>query len=215
MVEAREGVARRGGRLAADPCVRAPGSCRGSPGASDRASRGDPRYRRGARAPTPSRRKRRSRVSPLSMRDLSPRPSSRPALCRAAGCGACALRRSRPRWVRSRSRRSGCSRKAIFTASENAEATLAAGCSMIAARTIAGGGAKWKSAAIAPSSGASRRGGAGLEASPGRSPDRSYDRRHARRLFAGLGDGPGAALPHGAPGAHAAGRTDRHSGASA
>ena len=215
MAEARESVARS---KRPTGCGSAWPSARISPRiscAGDRASRGDPRYWRGARTSRRAAGDTRSRASRLFMRDLSPRPSSRPALCRAAGRGACAPRRSKPRWVRSRSRRSGCSRKAIFTASENAAATLAAGCSMIAARTTAGGGAKWRSAAIAPSSGGSRRGGAGLEPSPGHSPDRLSDRRNARRLLAGAGDRPGAALPHGAAGAHAAGRADRHSGANA
>ena len=215
MAEARQGVARRGRRLAAG---RGFASARISPPISSRrrpsfARRSTTSARRSGIAP--SRRKPRSPVSPLFMRDVSPRPSLRRAPCRAAGHGACALRRSRPRSVRSRSRRSACSRKAIFTASGNAEATLAAGCSMIAARTTGGGGAKWKSAAIAPSSGASRRGGARLEASRRRSPDRPHGRRDARRLLAGLGDGPGAALPHGAACAHAARRADRHSHAGA
>ena len=48
-----------------------------------------------------------------------------------------------------------------FRASGNAAATPAAGCSTTRARTTAAGGAKWRSAAIAPSSGGSRRGGAG------------------------------------------------------
>ena len=112
-------------------------------------------------------------------------------------------------------RRSGCSRKAISTASENAGVTRAAGCSMIAARTTAGGGAKWRSAAIAPSSVDLRRGGVRLEAPPGLSPDCSDGHRNACGLFAGLGDGPGAALPDGLAGAHAARGADRHSGASA
>ena len=161
------------------------------------------------------RRKPRSPVFPVSMPDLWPKPSLRPASRRAAGCGACALRRSKPRWVRSRSQPSACSLKVIFTASENARATLAAGCSMIAARTTAGGGVRWGCAAIAPSSGDWRRGGAGLEPSPGHSPTRSYGRRNARRLFAGAGDGPGEALPHGAAGAHGRWGPDRHSGANA
>ena len=45
----------------------------------------------------PNRRRRRSPASPLSMRDVSPRPSWRLALTRVAGHGACALRRSRRR----------------------------------------------------------------------------------------------------------------------
>ena len=101
-----------------------------------------------------------------------------------------------------------CSRKAIFTASGNAAATPAAGCSMIGARTTAVDGAKWRSAAIAPSSGGSRRGGAGLEPPPGLSPDRSLGRCNARRLLAGAGDRPGEALPHGAAGADAARRRE-------
>ena len=157
----------------------------------------------------PSRPRRRSPAFPLCTRDLSLRPSLRRAISRAAGAGACARRLSKPRLARSRSPRSGCSPRAIFTGSGNAAVTPAAGCSMIAARTTAGGGAKWRSAAIAPSSGGSRRGDAGLEGSPGHWPHSSPGRRDARRLLAGAGDGPGAALPHGAAGAH--GRRDRGS----
>ena len=111
---AREGVACRRGRLAADARGRAPGSRRGSPG--DRRSRFATRstisaWRSGI---APNRPKPRSPASPPFMRDVSPRPSSRPALRRVAGSGACALRRSKRRWVRSRSPRSGCSPKAIL-----------------------------------------------------------------------------------------------------
>ena len=177
-----------GGRLAANPCVRARGSCRGSPGASDRASRGDTRYWRGARASRQAARSgaRQSFRSPCAI-------CRRGRACARNHVVPVALERSRfagrSRLGSDRARRaSACSRKAIFTASENARVTLAAGCSMIAARTTAGGGAKWRSAAIAPSSGDWRRGGAGLEPSPGHSPNRSYGRRNARRLLAGAGD---------------------------
>ena len=139
------------------------GSCRRSPGAGGRASRGDPRYRRGART---------SRQAARSCARQSFRASC--AMCRQGRASAWRLRHvagmERARFAgrggaraRSRSRRSGCSRKAIFTASENAAVTPAAGCSMIAARTTAGGGAKWRSAAIAPSSVDLRRGGVRLE----------------------------------------------------
>src|ERR1700729_1403026 len=163
----------------------------------------------------PSRPKQRSPIYPRFTRDASPRPNWPPALRRVAGSGAYAFRQLRRRSVRSRSRPSGCSRKVIFTASGNAAATPAAGCSMIGARTTVGGGAKWKSGGIAPSKSASRRGGVRLEAPRRRSPPLPHARRNARRLLAGLGAGPGAALPHGPAGARPARGADRHSDPSA
>jgi predicted RNA-binding Zn ribbon-like protein len=77
----------------------------------------------------------------------------------------------------------------------------------------AAGGAKWRSAAIAPSSGGLRPGGARIEPPPGLSPRRSFGRGDARRLLAGAGDRPGQALPHGAARAHAGSGADRHCGA--
>ena len=121
---------------------------------------------------------RRSGGRPSRRKALGESFRSSRAICRGGGAfawrpfvslaaGACVLRRSRLPWVRSRFRPSGCSPKAIFTASGNAAATPAAGCSMIAARTTADGGAKWRFAAIAPNSGGSRPGGVRLEASAG------------------------------------------------
>ncbi len=91
MAEPREGVAGRGGRLAAEtrrPSARISAriSSRRRSSFARRSTRSAPRS-----DIAPGRRKPRSPLSRRFMRDVSPRPSLRRAPRHAAGCGACAL----------------------------------------------------------------------------------------------------------------------------